>query len=59
MTFEDSKIGVQQHICQKNKEITYDEILLEDKDVIIIGSMTYFALPDHEGLKKNNTKGIS
>src|SRR5947209_19158710 len=26
--------------------------LLEDKDAIIIRSMTYFALPDHESLKK-------
>src|SRR5947209_10795328 len=26
--------------------------LLEDKDAIIIGSMTYFAPPDHESLKK-------
>src|SRR5205807_2033158 len=52
MTFEDGKIEVQQHICQKNEEITYDETLLEDKDAIIIGSMTYFAPPDHESLKK-------
>src|SRR5947209_12326200 len=52
MTFENGKIKVQQHICQKNEEITYDETLLEDKDAIIIGSMTYFAPPDHESLKK-------
>src|SRR5436853_2320841 len=52
MIFENGKIEVQQHICQKNEEITYDETLLEDKDVIIIGSMTYFAPPDHESLKK-------
>src|SRR5437660_10309657 len=52
MTLENGKIEVQQHICKKNEEITYDETLLEDKDTIIIGSMTYFAPPDHESLKK-------
>src|SRR5437588_7807837 len=52
MTFEGGKIEVQQHICQKNEEITYDEILLEEKDAIIIRSMTYFAPPDHDSLKK-------
>src|SRR5205085_12524213 len=51
MTFENG-IEVKQHICQRNEEITYDETLLEDKDAIIIGSMTYFAPPDHESLKK-------
>ena len=51
MSFENGKIEVQQHICQKNEEITYDETLLENKDAIIIGSMTYFAPPDHESLK--------
>src|SRR5205085_5894955 len=52
MTFKNGKIEVQQHICQKNEESTYDETLLENKDVIIIGSMTYFAPPDHESLNK-------
>src|SRR5437660_11736037 len=52
MTFEGGKIEVQQYICKKNKEITYDETLLENKNAIIIGSMTYFAPPDHESLKK-------
>src|SRR5437660_9976806 len=56
MTFENSKIEVQQYISQNNEEITYDKTLLEDKDVIIIGSMTYFAPPDHEGLKKTIPK---
>src|SRR5205085_5063431 len=52
MTFENGKIEVQQHISQKNEEITYDETLLEDKDAIIIRFMTYFSLPDHESLKE-------
>src|SRR5205085_7618852 len=52
MTFENGKIEVQQYICQKNEEITYDETLLEEKDAIIIGSMTYFAPLDHESLKR-------
>src|SRR5437588_7733164 len=40
MTFENGKSEVQQHICQKNEEITYYERLLENKNAIIIGSMT-------------------
>jgi hypothetical protein len=52
MTFENGKIKVQNHICHKNEEVTYDEGLLTNTNAITIGSMTYFAPPDYEDLKK-------
>ena len=52
MCFHDNGIQVQQHLCQPNDEIIYDETLLEDEEAMVIGSMTYFAPPETEGLKK-------
>ena len=52
MSFPENGIQVQQHLCQPNEEIIYDETLLEDEEAMVIGSMTYFAPPETEGLKK-------
>ena len=52
MSFHNNGIQVQQHLCQPNDEIIYDETLLEDEEAMVIGSMTYFAPPETEGLKK-------
>ena len=52
MTFHENDIQVQQHLCQPNDEIIYDETLLEDEEAMVIGSMTYFAPPENEELKK-------
>ena len=52
MSFEENAIRVHQHICQPHEEIIYDETLLEDEEAMVIGSMTYFAPPETEALKK-------
>ena len=54
MSFQENGIRVQQHIYQPHEEITYDKTLrmLEDKEAMVIGSMTYFAPPETETFKK-------
>ena len=52
VSFENHSICVHEHICQPNEEIIYDETLLEDEEAMVIGSMTYFAPPETEALKK-------
>ena len=52
MSFYKKGMQVQQHQCQPNNKITYDESLLEDKEAMVIGSMSNFALPETEVLKK-------
>ena len=52
MLFHNNDVQVQQHLCQPNDEIVYDETLLEDGEAMVIGSMTYFAPPETERLKE-------
>ena len=52
MSFENNSIQVPQHPCQPDDEISYDENVLEDEEVMVIGSMTYFAPPETKELRK-------
>ena len=58
MSFDNDNVKVKQHICQRNEDIDYDEMLLDNADAMVIGSMTYFTPPDHEVLKKHNPQGV-
>ena len=52
MSFENEGIQFHEHPCQPNEEIIYDETLLDNEEALVIVSMTYFAPPETEGLKK-------
>ena len=52
MSFEENTIRVHQHICPPHEKIIDYETMLEDKKAMVISSMTYFAPPETEALKK-------
>ena len=56
MTFELEGIQIKKHHCDIMEDIEYDEIVLNDPEAAVIGSMTYFEPLDAEGLRKIITK---
>jgi hypothetical protein len=52
ISFEGNEIQVKQHLCHPESIISYDETVLDDEDMVWIGSLTATQAPDTNELKK-------
>ena len=50
MTFDLEGIQIKEHYCDITEDIEYDETVIDDPEVEVVSSMTYFEPPDAEGL---------
>jgi hypothetical protein len=51
MSFKRNEIQVKQHICDSESIISYDETLLNDEEMVWIGSLTATKAPNINELK--------
>jgi hypothetical protein len=52
MSFKGNEIQMKSHICDPESIISYDEIVLDDDEVLWIGSLTTIKAPDSDKLKE-------
>jgi hypothetical protein len=52
MSFEGNEIQVQQHLCNPESIVSYDETLLDDMEMVWVGSLTATKALNSEELKK-------